>query len=86
MNVRNIRHPFTHVSLVDKYKKVTEVFNSCKTADQQVTTLKWALKVGMSDRVIFHIMGMYQFEVIKQCLEEEREASEKAPEPTPTVP
>ncbi len=71
MNVRNIRHPFTRVGLVDKYKKVSSVFQSCENANQQLTTLKWALRVGLDIDLIFDLLGAYQWKLIKQSIADE---------------
>lgn len=75
MNVRNIRHPFTQVSLSEKYNKVKDTFYSCDNAEQQLAVLKWAMRIGLSEKLIFAILGFYQFSIIKQSLIDEAKDS-----------
>ena len=69
MNVRNFRYPFTQVSHRGKYNRVKEVFFSCDDTIQMLVTLKWAYRIGLSTDEIITIMGMCQWECIKEANE-----------------
>jgi hypothetical protein len=50
MNVKNFMKPYQEATKKQKYDKVKDVFWSCDDVIQKYVTLKWALRIGITDR------------------------------------